>query len=75
MTVTESTTKVIGTSRLRKEDAELITGRAGFVDNISLPGMLWVGLVRSPFAHAKINGIDVSNARGLPSRTSIIPKR
>src|SRR5207244_10195045 len=33
---------------------------------ISLPGMLWVGLVRSPFAHARINGIDVSKARELP---------
>ena len=52
----------VGTSQLRKEDPELITGRGTYVDNISLPGMLWVGLVRSPFAHAKINSIDVSKA-------------
>jgi len=55
----------VGTSQLRKEDPELITGRGGYVDNISLPGMLWVGLVRSPFAHARINSIDVSQAREL----------
>src|SRR5436190_7081810 len=65
MAVTEPTTKVIGTRQLRKEDPELITGRAKYVDNISLPGMLWVGLVRSPFAHARIRSIDVSSAREL----------
>ena len=66
MAVTEPTTKVIGTSRLRKEDPELITGRGRYVDNISLPGMLWIALVRSPFAHARIRSIDVSKARELP---------
>ena len=71
MSVTERTSKVIGTSQLRKEDAELITGRARFVDNITVPGMLWVGLVRSPFAHARINGIDVAKARELPGVVAV----
>ena len=47
-----------------------------YVDNIALPGMLWVGLVRSPFAHAKINSIDVSKAlraRGRVSRRTPAP--
>jgi carbon-monoxide dehydrogenase large subunit len=66
MATTETTARYVGTSQLRKEDAELITGRARFVDNISLPGMVWVGLVRSPYAHARINGIDVSKALALP---------
>ena len=56
----------VGTSQLRKEDPELITGRGTFVDNIARPGMLWVGIVRSPFAHARINSIDVSKAREHP---------
>ena len=71
MAVTEPRTKVIGTSRLRKEDPELITGRGRYVDNISLPGMLWVALVRSPFAHARIRSIDVSNARELPGVVAV----
>jgi carbon-monoxide dehydrogenase large subunit len=55
----------VGTSQLRKEDPELITGAATFVDDITLPGMLWLAVVRSPFAHARINGIDVSGALAL----------
>ena len=65
MAITEKATAIIGTSQLRKEDPELITGRGTFVDNMSLPGMLWIGIVRSPFAHARINGIDVSKALEL----------
>ncbi len=55
----------VGTSQLRKEDPELITGQGTYVDNIALPGMLWVGIVRSPYAHARINSIDVSKALEL----------
>jgi aerobic carbon-monoxide dehydrogenase large subunit len=66
MATTEKTPAgFVGTSQLRKEDPELITGQGTFVDNIALPGMLWVGLVRSPFAHARINSIDVSKALEL----------
>jgi carbon-monoxide dehydrogenase large subunit len=56
---------IVGTSRLRKEDPELITGAGTFVDDIALPGMLWLAVVRSPFAHARINGIDASAALEL----------
>jgi carbon-monoxide dehydrogenase large subunit len=52
----------IGRRMLRKEDPELITGEANFVDNISVPGMLWVHVVRSPFAHANFSKIDTSAA-------------
>ncbi len=53
---------VIGQRMLRKEDPELITGEGNYVDNISVPGMLWIHVVRSPFAHAKIGKIDTSAA-------------
>ena len=56
----------LGKSRLRKEDAKLITGQANWTDNISLPGMLHMAFLRSPFAHAKITRVDVSAARGAP---------
>ena len=63
MATTENPTAFIGQPLLRKEDPELITGRARYVDDIAVPGMLWAYIVRSPFAHARINGVDVSKAR------------
>jgi carbon-monoxide dehydrogenase large subunit len=64
MAVTEERTETyIGTSVARKEDAKLITGQASWVDNLTLPGMLWVSIVRSPYAHARIKKVDVSKAR------------
>ena len=44
--------KEIGRDRRRKEDQRLITGRTRWTDNITLPGMLHLAMVRSPFAHA-----------------------
>ncbi|HEY7280242.1 MAG TPA: xanthine dehydrogenase family protein molybdopterin-binding subunit [Actinomycetota bacterium] len=58
--------KVIGTEVLRKEDPELITGQAKYIDDLVVPGMVWMHIVRSPLAHAKINGIDFSRAREMP---------
>jgi carbon-monoxide dehydrogenase large subunit len=52
----------VGKARLRKEDARLITGRTQWTDNISLPGMLHLAILRSPVAHARISRIDVSGA-------------
>jgi carbon-monoxide dehydrogenase large subunit len=56
----------LGKARLRKEDARLITGRTNWTDNITLPGMLHMAFVRSPFAHARITSVDLSRARGIP---------
>jgi carbon-monoxide dehydrogenase large subunit len=56
----------IGRARLRKEDAKLITGQTNWTDNITLPGMLHMAFVRSPFAHAKITRVDVSGALSQP---------
>lgn len=53
----------IGRDRRRKEDQRLITGRTRWTDNITLPGMLHLAMVRSPFAHARITGIDTSEAK------------
>ena len=63
MTATETTTEgVLGTRRLRKEDPALLTGESRFVDDLAVPGALWVALVRSTEAHATITGIDTSAA-------------
>lgn len=53
----------IGRHRRRKEDQRLVTGRTKWTDNIQIPGMLHLTMVRSPFAHAKITSIDVTAAK------------
>ena len=55
--------RYVGGGVLRKEDPELITGQAQFIDDISIAGMVWIGIVRSPYAHARITSVDVSKAR------------
>jgi carbon-monoxide dehydrogenase large subunit len=52
----------VGQPLRRKEDPRLITGRAQYVEDIQLPGVLWAAFVRSPEAHARIVSIDVSAA-------------
>jgi len=59
-------TAVMGTPMLRKEDAKLLTGESKFVDDIHIPGELWMGMVRSPHAKATITSIDASGALAMP---------
>jgi carbon-monoxide dehydrogenase large subunit len=61
----------VGKSRLRKEDARLITGRTRWTDNISLPGMLHLAVLRSPMAHARIVKIDTSAALSMPGVVAV----
>jgi carbon-monoxide dehydrogenase large subunit len=63
---TQAPAPQIGQARLRKEDARLITGQTTWTDNLVLPGMLHLAFARSPFAHAKINSVDVSAALEVP---------
>ncbi|MDG6995330.1 MAG: hypothetical protein JRN52_05355 [Nitrososphaerota archaeon] len=46
----------------RKEDRRLVTGKGRFVDDLQFEGQLYLGLVRSPYAHARIKRIDLSRA-------------
>ncbi|HEY5855857.1 MAG TPA: xanthine dehydrogenase family protein molybdopterin-binding subunit [Aldersonia sp.] len=61
----------VGRARLRKEDDHLITGRAKWTDNLTLPGMLHVALLRSPAAHARIASIDTSAAKAMPGVVAV----
>ncbi|MCW2713389.1 MAG: carbon monoxide dehydrogenase, partial [Frankiales bacterium] len=56
----------LGRGRRRKEDAKLVTGQTNWTDNITLPGMLHMTVLRSPMAHAKILSVDVSGALQVP---------
>ena len=62
----------IGRDRRRKEDARLITGRTRWTDNMTLPGMLHLAMVRSPFAHATITGIDTTAAAESPNVVAVL---
>jgi carbon-monoxide dehydrogenase large subunit len=63
MTTAETTAREVGKARARKEDARLITGQTNWTDNIILPGLTYVAFARSPYAHARITGVDLSAAR------------
>lgn len=56
------TTRYFGERIKRNEDPRLLTGQGLYVDDVDLPHMVHVAFLRSPYAHAKINSIDVSQA-------------
>ncbi len=56
----------LGASRRRVEDNRFIRGKGNYVDDIVLPGMLYMEILRSPLAHARIRSIDVSRAWAIP---------
>ena len=62
----------IGHSLKRVEDARLIEGQGNFLDDITLPGMLHMALVRSPVAHARINGIDIDAAMAVDGVLAVV---
>ena len=75
MTATQERAEVareIGRDRRRKEDQRLITGRTRWTDNITMPGMLHLAMVRSPFAHATITSIDKSEAEAAPNVVAVL---
>ncbi len=67
-----SEARFIGKAINRVEDPMLVTGRAEFIDNISLPGMVHCAMLRSPHAHARIHSIDVAAAEKLPGVLGVI---
>jgi aerobic carbon-monoxide dehydrogenase large subunit len=62
----------LGKSVKRKEDDRFVQGRGRYFDDIVLPGMLHMAILRSPFAHAAIRSIDVSRAQALPGVVAVV---
>jgi aerobic carbon-monoxide dehydrogenase large subunit len=62
----------MGHSLKRKEDPRFIRGKGTYVDDVQLPGMLYLDIVRSPHAHAKIKKIDSTKARAVPGVLAVI---
>jgi aerobic carbon-monoxide dehydrogenase large subunit len=69
-----ATTEVrgLGHSVPRKEDARFIRGKGTYFDDITLPGMLYLELLRSPFAHARIRSIDTARASKLQGVVAVV---
>ncbi len=63
---TDIRTRYIGESVLRREDPKLITGQGRYLDDLSMPGMLWMAVVRSTVAHGRILSIDLTAAKAMP---------
>jgi aerobic carbon-monoxide dehydrogenase large subunit len=62
----------MGHSIKRKEDPRFIRGQGHYVDDIQLPGMLYLDIVRSPFAHARIKAINTERAMKVPGVLAVI---
>jgi carbon-monoxide dehydrogenase large subunit len=62
----------IGHSVKRKEDDRFIRGKGNYVDDVKLPNMLHMAILRSPLAHAKINSIDTSRASAVPGVVAVV---
>jgi hypothetical protein len=74
MTTPKTTPEVggMGHSIKRKEDPRFIRGKGTYVDDVVLPGMLYLDIVRSPHAHAKIVKIDTAKAMAVPGVLAVI---
>src|SRR5512139_1984154 len=64
--MSETPLNVVGQSVLRRDGLSHVTGQTQYIDDIQFPGMLHLKMVRSPLHHARINGIDFSDAEKVP---------
>src|SRR5579875_240163 len=64
--------KVVGTRPIRPDGVDKVTGRANFGADMTMPGMLWAKVKRSPHAHARILSINVDKALALPGVKAVV---
>jgi len=72
MATSVKTPRMLGQPIKRREDPRLITGAGQFLDDISMPGLLHMAVVRSPYGHAHVNGIDATAALAVPGIVAIV---
>ena len=63
---------VLGASVKRREDQRFITGQGRYLDDLKLPGMTYLAILRSPYAHANIRSIDTAAARAMPGVLTVL---
>src|SRR6476659_8266671 len=66
--------KIVGTSPVKHDGIDKVTGRAKFGADLFLPGMLVGKILRSPHAHARIKSIDISAAEKLPGVKAVVTR-
>ncbi|HEY0803419.1 MAG TPA: molybdopterin cofactor-binding domain-containing protein, partial [Pseudonocardiaceae bacterium] len=72
-TFVDNDQKPLGHGRmLRKEDPRFVRGRGRYVDDIQLPGMLHLAILRAPMAHARLVSIDTSAAEAHPKVKAVV---
>jgi len=65
------TADIIGAPLKRREDARFITGKGRYLDDIQMPGMAYLAILRSPYAHARIRSIDTAAAKAMPGVVAV----
>ncbi len=66
-----TTEQIMGAPLKRREDQRFITGKGRYLDDIQMPGMTYMAVLRSPYAHARILGIDTSAATAMPGVVAV----
>jgi carbon-monoxide dehydrogenase large subunit len=66
-----TTEQIMGAPLKRREDQRFITGKGRYLDDIQMPGMTYLAILRSPYAHARILGIDTSAAAAMPGVVAV----
>jgi carbon-monoxide dehydrogenase large subunit len=72
MAVEQKESSWLGRSIKRKEDDRFLQGRGNYVDDVKLPDMLHMAILRSPFAHARIRSIETSEAKAAPGVVAVV---
>src|SRR4030081_94809 len=68
----KSALRVVGTRPIRPDGVDKVIGRANFGADMTMPGMLWGKLKRSPHAHARIKSINTAKAQALPGVRAVV---
>ena len=66
--------KIVGTSPVKHDGPDKVTGRAKFGADLILPGMLFGKILRSPHPHAVLKSIDISKAEALPGVKAVVTR-
>src|SRR5437763_7113541 len=70
----KSALRLVGTRPIRPDGVDKVTGRANFGADMTMPGMLWGRIKRSPHAHARIVSINADKALALPGIKAVITR-
>jgi len=68
-------TDVLGAPITRREDQRFITGTGRYLDDIKLPGMAYLAILRSPYAHANIRSVNVDAKRAFGEPAAVGARR